>query len=395
MGSPQLLVLSPANPLRSYSGVKYLCDSLSARGLTLELWANIPSSMLSETTDWGYQVKSFWSGVIGKIPRIRYYSAWARAFWLAYRGPRVIITVDTGFIREMALAKKLRPEMVLIQYCPELFTPEDVPHLRAPLERYARYADVPDIVIDVEPNRATYRQNRYQLTKDVLVIPNTLPRSEMPARAVTGTLARLAGRELPSNRPILLYIGRGSLDRDWDLISTALAGMDRKPFFLAFCYGDVNHIAALREKLHGLLRSEFFHIADAVPRQALLGCIHEADAGLVYYRPSHSINHRYAAPTKLYEYLAAGLPVIASNNPGIVELVDDHGLGVCVENESPEALSSAIEGLLFDRSRLDKMRRNCLDAFQNELCYEVASRGTIDQITAICQGLGAGMRRTQ
>ncbi len=388
MNSPQLLVLSPANPLRSYSGVKYLCDALHARGVTIDLWASIPGAMLPEAAGWSYPVHSFWSGILGQIPRIRYYSASVRAFWRAYRWPRFILTVDIGFIREVSLAKRLRPELTLLHYCPELFTATDKPHLRASLGRYARYADVPDVVIDVEPHRALYRQANYGLTKEVLVIPNTLPAAEMPAPAARGALAQLAGCQLPPDKPVLLYTGRGSADRDWNIILAALSQMQHKPFFLAFCYGPGDDIAALRRQGRDLLGADCFYVADAVPRQRLLACIHEADAGLVYYRPSHSLNHRYAAPTKLYEYIAAGLPVIASNNPGIVELVVNRGLGVCVSDESAEALAAAIGELMFDQSRLTETRDRCLDQFRKELCYEVVSKTVIDRLVTLLDAEG-------
>ena len=55
---------------------------------------------------------------------------------------------------------------------------------------------------------------------------------------------------------------------------------------------------------------------DPVPPEKLLSVTASADLGLTFLEDC-CLNHRYALPNKLFEYLAAGVPVIASDLPEI------------------------------------------------------------------------------
>lgn len=59
-------------------------------------------------------------------------------------------------------------------------------------------------------------------------------------------------------------------------------------------------------------------------------------------------NYRVAYPVKLFEYLAAGLPVVATDVPLWRKLLEAHGCGICVPPDSPRRLAEAITTLLDD-----------------------------------------------
>ena len=66
------------------------------------------------------------------------------------------------------------------------------------------------------------------------------------------------------------------------------------------------------------------------------GVLAQARVGLI---PLHPIgNYVEAYPVKLFEYMAAGLPVIATDVPLWREVLETHGCGVCVPHGSPERL---------------------------------------------------------
>ena len=79
------------------------------------------------------------------------------------------------------------------------------------------------------------------------------------------------------------------------------------------------------------------------------GVLAQARVGLI---PLHPIgNYVEAYPVKLFEYMAAGLPVIATDVPLWREVLETHGCGVCVPHGSPERLGEAIGALLDDDER--------------------------------------------
>ena len=67
----------------------------------------------------------------------------------------------------------------------------------------------------------------------------------------------------------------------------------------------------------------------------------EARVGLVCLRPDQSFVD--SQPVKLFEYMAAGLPVICSDFPRWREIVEGNGCGLCVPARDVGAIASAIE----------------------------------------------------
>ena len=66
-------------------------------------------------------------------------------------------------------------------------------------------------------------------------------------------------------------------------------------------------------------------------------------------------NNEKGMPTKLFEYMAAGLPVVASSMGYIAEIIDEAGCGVLVSPGDAEAHSEAILALLQDRTRAESL----------------------------------------
>lgn len=80
------------------------------------------------------------------------------------------------------------------------------------------------------------------------------------------------------------------------------------------------------------------------PRAQVGAELGSARAGMLLFRPA--ANHEEALPTKLFEYLGAGLPVIISDTLRCSDLVREHDCGVVVNPSDTDAVARAMAFLI-------------------------------------------------
>jgi glycosyltransferase involved in cell wall biosynthesis len=79
-------------------------------------------------------------------------------------------------------------------------------------------------------------------------------------------------------------------------------------------------------------------------------------AGIVTFHPLP--NHIDAQPNKMFEYMSAGLPLIASNFPLWKEIVNDNNCGICVDPLNTIEIFKAIEFILDNPIESEMMGNN-------------------------------------
>jgi glycosyltransferase involved in cell wall biosynthesis len=91
-------------------------------------------------------------------------------------------------------------------------------------------------------------------------------------------------------------------------------------------------------------------------REDLARMLARARAGLVVLYPIP--NYVEANPTKMFEYMSAGIPVIASNFPAWRTIVDRNECGLCVDPSSPGEIAAAIDWILANPDDARRMGEN-------------------------------------
>ena len=104
-------------------------------------------------------------------------------------------------------------------------------------------------------------------------------------------------------------------------------------------------------------------------RPAVRRVLQGAVAGLVTFHPSP--NHVDAQPNKLFEYMAAGVPVIASDFPYWRSLVGE--AGVFVDPQDPRSIAAAIDEIVGDPERAAVMGRAGAHAVADRFDWASAS----------------------
>lgn len=103
---------------------------------------------------------------------------------------------------------------------------------------------------------------------------------------------------------------------------------------------------------------ERLKIVPPVPQTQVPSALSQADAGVSLITSQAGLSYKFSLPNKLFEYIAAGLPVIASRADDIAALVKEYDVGVICDEQDPESIAEAISTLL-DPEKSAHYRKNC------------------------------------
>lgn len=91
-------------------------------------------------------------------------------------------------------------------------------------------------------------------------------------------------------------------------------------------------------------------------RDEVMGELSKSKAGLVVLHPTPAYLDSY--PIKMFEYMLAGIPVIASDFPLWRKIVDSANCGILVDPLKPEETAKAINWIINHPKKAEEMGRN-------------------------------------
>lgn len=105
-----------------------------------------------------------------------------------------------------------------------------------------------------------------------------------------------------------------------------------------------------------------------MPFQELMQYTCACDLGLSLDKDTN-LNYRYSLPNKIFDYIQANIPVLVSNLPELKRVVDEHNVGIVLNEHSPKAIADAILMLKNDTELYTELKQNTLNA-ASVLCRE-------------------------
>ena len=105
-----------------------------------------------------------------------------------------------------------------------------------------------------------------------------------------------------------------------------------------------------------------------VNRIGIQEILKQSKIGIVTLHPT--INYLDSLPIKLFEYMSAGIPVIASHFPLWKEIVEGNNCGVCVDPQKPDEIAKAINHLLSNNEKAKQMGLNGRKAVEEKYNWE-------------------------
>jgi glycosyltransferase involved in cell wall biosynthesis len=184
---------------------------------------------------------------------------------------------------------------------------------------------------------------------------------------------------LASELRIVLYIGGVQPFRPLDALVDAAAGLEDCALVIMGpalpSYAD-----ELSERARALGIADRVRVAPAVPIADVVRYAAAGDVGVIPFLNT-SLNNFHGLPNKIFEYIAAGIPVVASDFPQLRAVIDRYGVGTTYDPDRPGALAGAIREVLGDEARLAELRANATAAAA-ELNWEVESRRLLELVDA-------------
>ena len=208
-----------------------------------------------------------------------------------------------------------------------------------------RYADK---VITVSNAIAKDYEKLYHIPKPALVL-NTPPYQEIDKKDIF--------REelgIHENQIIFLYQGGFSAGRGIEILLEAFQNMNKEtnentppPCIVFMGYGPFEKLVQDTAQKY---KDIYFY--PAVAPDVLLNYTSSADFGILFYE-NNCLNHDYCSPNKMFEYLMADIPVIASNLYEMKRLVKNNKIGIIAEENTVNGLQEAIvKATILDKEAL-------------------------------------------
>jgi glycosyltransferase involved in cell wall biosynthesis len=209
--------------------------------------------------------------------------------------------------------------------------------------RERRWARAADRVVTVNVPYAEVMAERWELPLPLVVL-NCAYRTAAPETLGRRFHERL---DLPPDARVVLYQGGFSSGRGIEQLIEAIRAVPGAILVLlgyGYLLPAIERLAAAPDLVDPRLGPRV-RILPAVPPTELLDWVACADVVAMPIQPT-TLNHRLTTPNKLFEAMAVGVPVVASDLPGMAPIVRETGCGVVCDPTDPAAIAAAVREIL-------------------------------------------------
>src|SRR5690606_27560340 len=208
------------------------------------------------------------------------------------------------------------------------------------LEKYENYAARKfDFVITATPH---IQKRFYKLNKASLDVNNYPLLGELYTEAIDW--------QIKKNE--ICYIGSITQIRGLEQVIDAMENLEGVQLNLAGTFSPNSFKDNLKEK-GGWERVNYL---GQIGREEVKSILRQSQVGIVTFLPYG--NHTHSQPNKLFEYMAQGIPLVASHFDLWKSIIEKEDCGICVNPADPNAISKAIRNLLNDTNRAKQMGEN-------------------------------------
>ncbi|GAB4015130.1 glycosyltransferase [Spirosoma koreense] len=186
-----------------------------------------------------------------------------------------------------------------------------------------------------------------------------------------------------TDKPSFFYIGWLSFERSFDVLVESLARLMKVyPQFSVHLFGQRTFTNKDLEQLpaYSQVRQNLYFYGYTDQREAF-SYTAQATAGLALLKPVGDYPDSYT--TKLFEYMALGLPVITSNFPLYQDVVERHNCGFCVSPTDAEQIAQALIYLIEHPTEAEAMGKRGRLAVETKYNWSTEAQKLLDFYEAV------------
>jgi len=168
---------------------------------------------------------------------------------------------------------------------------------------------------------------------------------------------RSIDERIPDNKNLLIFQGAGiNESRGAEELVYSMIFLDASDYHLLIVGG--GDVFPKLEKMIGQNHlSEKITLIPKVPFAVLGHFTRKAQLGISIDKSS-VLNHKYSLPNKLFEYLHAGVPVLASRLVEQERIINEYEVGAFIEDYQPEHIADKIKEIFADPLLLSRWKQN-------------------------------------
>lgn len=358
MARKKRAIVSVTNDLYTDNRVNKICLFLEKQGYDVLLVGRRKKDSV-ELPPRSYQTKRF---KLAKEKGAAFYALYNLRlfFFLLTKRASLLVSNDLDTLLANYAASKFKPNARLVYDTHEYFT--EVPELihRPRVQKFWVGIEswiFPKLKTIYTVNESIAQIYRDKYKKKVLVVRNISPSFEansLPSKSELG---------IPESTFLIIIQGAGiNVDRGSEEAIEAMKMIENACLMIV---GDGDVVAHLKETVEQEDLSGKVRFYGKRPYAEMMAFTQHADIGLTLDKPTN-MNYLYSLPNKVFDYIHASTPIIATDLVEIKRVIEKHELGTILTELTPENLANAIRDLQENPSKLAQFKANCEEASKVE-----------------------------
>jgi glycosyltransferase involved in cell wall biosynthesis len=209
--------------------------------------------------------------------------------------------------------------------------------------------------ITVNESIANYFTNKYK-------VPFVFVRNIPNYKKILNLKSR-TDLNLPLGKKIVILQGAGiNIQRGAEELVESFKYLDDNYLLLIIGSGDV--ISTLKENASKLQLQNKIRFIDKIPALQLRHYTANSNLGVTIDKDTN-LNYHFSLPNKVFDYMHAGIPILATKLPEIENLISKYQIGVFIENHDSKHIAQQISTFLNCNNYLEFKGNTVIAAIEN------------------------------